>query len=157
MKRTIILTVLAFFTGIAFGAYLFSDTQPRSPLRIAECEENCFSEEKLLGLLGSVGVQKLPNLIPFVVKETDRTVAMKHPFPQSDIHYVIIPKKDIKTIEDITSEDAEYITDAHALMAQLIREQNLTNYKVIINGPRFQTVEYLHFHLVAELSESMVQ
>jgi histidine triad (HIT) family protein len=153
MIRAVFFGIFTLMLGVVIGAYLFSDTQPRSFLDVASCQENCLSEEQILGLLGSVGVQKLPTLIPFVIMETEKIIAMKHPIAQSDIHYVIVPKKDIKTIEDITPEDAEYITDAYAVMAQLIREQNLTDYKVIINGPGFQSVQYLHFQLVAELPE----
>jgi len=147
------LSVGMLFLGFGLGAWLFVDTQPRNPIQISQCNETCFSQEKLLGLLGSVGVQKLSNVIPSVVSETDKTVAMRHPFPQADIHYVIVPKKDIKTVGDISSEDAEYIVDIYALMAQIISEQNLTAYKVITNGPGFQTVQYLHFHLVSEFPD----
>jgi hypothetical protein len=153
MIRSILIGTLTLIGGILIGAYLFSDTQPRSFLEVPSCAENCLSEEQILGLLGSVGVQKFPDLIPFVVMETDKTIAMKHPLPRSEIHYVIIPKKDIKAVEDITPEDNEYIIDSYALMASLIREQNLTDYKVVINGPGFQTVQYLHFQLVSELPE----
>lgn len=145
--------MIALAGGILIGAYLFSDTQPRSFLNITECKANCLSRQEALGLLGSVGVQKFSEAFPLVVKETDSTLAIQHPFARADIHYVIIPKKDIKFVEDITEEDAAYIKDAYAVMAALITEQNLKDYKVITNGPGFQTVEYLHFQLVSELPE----
>ena len=151
MLRYFTLGIITLTGGILIGAYLFSDTQPRSLLNIKECKTNCLSQQEILGLLGSVGVQKFSGSVPFVVKETEETLVISHPFPRSDIHYVIIPKKDIKFVEDISEEDAEYITDAYAVMGVLIREQNLKDYKVITNGPGFQTVEYLHFQLVAEL------
>ena len=153
MLRYFALGIIALAGGILIGAYLFSDTQPRSFLNIKDCQTSCLNQQEILGLLGSVGVQKFSGSIPFVVKETDNTIAISHPFPRSDIHYVIIPKKDIKFVEDITEEDADYITDAYAVMAALIREQNLKDYKIITNGPGFQTVEYLHFQLVSELPE----
>jgi len=153
MLRYVALGLITLTGGIVIGAYLFSDTQPRSFLNIKECKTSCLSQQEILGLLGSVGVQKFSGSIPFVVKETEETLAISHPFPRSDIHYVIIPKKDIKFVEDITEEDANYITDAYAVMATLIREQNLKDYKVITNGPGFQTVQYLHFQLVSELPE----
>jgi len=151
MIRFILVAILFFLIGLGAGAYLFSDTQPRAFLQAPDCAENCFSQEQLLGLLGSVGVQKFPGLIPQVIKETDKTVAMKHPVPQADIHYVIVPKKDIKTVGDISPEDSEYVVDAYAVMENIIAEQNLTAYKIIVNGPKFQTVQYLHFHLVSDL------
>lgn len=153
MIRYFLIALLAFGMGAALGAYLFSDTRPRSVLRMAECETNCFSQEEILGLLGSIGMQRFSGLLPSVVKETDKTLVIKHPFPKSDVHYVIIPKADIKAAEDISEDDAPYLVDAYALIGALVREENLRNYKIVVNGPGFQTVGYLHFHLVAELPE----
>jgi histidine triad (HIT) family protein len=153
MLRYIITLLGGILLGVFLGAYLFSETQPRALLQATNCQENCLSKEQLLGLLGSVGVQKFPDLIPAVIKETDKTIAMKHPVPQADIHYVIIPKKDIKTPSDIAQEDAPYLADAFSVMRVLVEEQGLSDYKIIANGPGFQTVQYLHFHLVADLSE----
>ena len=149
-KKTL-LTIFALLLGIVVGGYLFSDTQPRSFLTFHECQNTCLEQKELLGLLGSVGIQKFPDLIPSLVKETEKTVVIKHPFPQSDLHYVIIPKKDIRDAQDISSEYASYITDAYAVMSAIIREKNLRDYKIITNGPGYQTVGYLHFQLVSLL------
>ena len=151
MLRYVLIGTVFLAGGVLLGGYLFSDTQPRSILRAPECQERCFNQEEILGLLGSVGIQRLSDAMPLVQKETDKTIAIRHPFPQADIHYVIIPKKDIRAVEDISEEDTAYLIDAYALMTELIKEQNLRNYKVVVNGPGFQTVGYLHFHLVSEL------
>ena len=126
----ILIFLVAFGIGIALGAYLFSDTQPRSFLAFQNCEESCFSKQELLGLLGSVGIQKLSDFIPTVVVETDKTVVIEHPIPQSELHYVVIPKKDMRDAEDVTKEDAPYITDAYAVLSSIIRENRLVNYKI---------------------------
>lgn len=153
MIRYVITSVSAVGVGVLLGAYLFSDTQPRSVLNTRECGSHCLSHEEILGLATSVGIQKFSGALPFVQKETDKTLVIKHPFPKSDIHYVIIPKKDIKAVEGVSDEDAPSIIDAYAVMSSLIKEQNLRDYKIITNGPGFQTVGYLHFHLVSELPE----
>ena len=153
MIRTSLLGDIVFTAGITIGGYLFSDTQPRPFLTIANCATECLQANEILGLLASVGIQKLADPLPFVLKETDKTLAIEHPFPRADIHYVIIPKEDIKDAEDLSDQDAPYIMDAYAVMATLIREHGLRDYKIILNGPGFQTVRYLHFHLVAELPD----
>jgi len=141
--------------GIAIGGYLFVDTQPRTFLTFQKCEGRvCLESSELIGLLGSVGIQKLPvKFEPIVTLETDKTVVMKHPFPLAQLHYVIIPKKDIKTASDILETDKEYLADAYAAMADIIRDLNLVDYKIITNGPGFQAVNYLHFNLVADLDK----
>ena len=141
--------------GIVIGGYLFADTQPRSFLTFHRCEERtCLGSSELIGLLGSVGIQKLPVILrPIAEIETDKTVVVKHPFPLAELHYVIIPKKDIKTAADISVTDTEYLADAYAVMADIIRDLGLVDYKIITNGPGFQAVNYLHFNLVADLDK----
>lgn len=147
-KKSAILFII-FIAGLIAGGYLFRDTQPRSFLRIDACDKNCLNPNELLGLIGSVGVQNLPGLIPFVVKETDKTIVIESPIHDAPIHYVIIPKKDIKDIGDISEVDKEYLIDAYAVIGNIIRENNLRQYKIYTNGPYYQTVNYLHFHLLA--------
>ncbi|MBI2577231.1 MAG: HIT domain-containing protein [Candidatus Wildermuthbacteria bacterium] len=141
---------LVLAAGVAIGAYLFSDSQPRSLLSLPDCDRVCFNPNEILGLLGSVGVQRASGALPAVVKETDRTIVIKHPFPQAPTHYVIVPKKDIKNIADMTEEDKEYVTDAMAVAGELVREKNLSKYRLYTNGSGYQSVAYLHFHLTSE-------
>ncbi|KKQ75868.1 MAG: hypothetical protein US96_C0003G0026 [Candidatus Woesebacteria bacterium GW2011_GWB1_38_5b] len=135
--------------GIIIGGYLFSQSQPRSIIAVNKCNDSCYKSSDLLGLLASVGFTKFDNFIPNVVLETDKTIALKHPFPEARIHYLVIPKKDIKNIGEISLEDQDYLIDAYAVMSELIRMENLKEYRVITNGPGFQNVTYLHFHLRA--------
>ena len=48
-------------------------------------------------------------MVPFVVKETDRCVAIEHPFRKAKVHFVVFPKKDIKDIADVSVDDQQYI------------------------------------------------
>lgn len=148
-KKIILFSIIFLIVGIIMGGYLFRDTKPRSFLSFDNCDD-CLNPNQLLGLMGSAGVQQLPDLIPFVVMETNKTIVMDSPIHKAAIHYVIIPKKDIKDISDISEEDKEYLLDAYAVIGQIIKEENLEKYKVYTNGPSYQTVNYLHFHLLSE-------
>jgi len=88
--------------------------------------------------------------MPFKVFETDKTVVIKHPFSSDRIHYVIIPKKDIKNIGEISEANAQYLTDAFFVARWIIEREKLSKYSFYTNGPGSQDVTYLHFHLVAE-------
>ncbi len=147
--KILFLALLPMCIGIMIGAYLFSQSQPRSILSINRCQ-NCFGHADLLGLIASVGIQKFPGLIPSVVFETDKTVAIKLPSSAERIHYVIIPKKDIKNFGEISEATGEYLIDAYLVARQIIEEIKLSKYRFYTNGPGFQDVTYLHFHLVAE-------
>ena len=81
MIKTVFVGVCLFTAGLAAGGYLFSDTQPRSFLALSNCANRCFDPSELAGLLSSAGIQKASGFIPKVIKETDKTVLMEHPFP----------------------------------------------------------------------------
>src|SRR5882672_905141 len=148
--RLVVLMLTALVVGILIGGYLFSDTRPRSVLALNKCEGTCLQANELLGLLTSVGVQRFSALVPSVVKETDKTIVIEHPSPQARIHYLVIPKKDIKNIGELSDADGEYLIDAFKTVREIIKEKNLTSYRLTTNGPDHQGVTYLHFHLLAD-------
>ena len=145
------LWVMIFVLGFALGGYLFSTTQRRPLIATTDCHVDnlCLDQKQLLGLLASVGMQKFPGALPGIIMETDKTVAIKDPFPDAPIDYAIIPKTDIKNIGQLSASDESYLIDAYAVMDQLIAQNHLTSYRIITNGPDFQDVAYLHFHLIA--------
>jgi len=149
MKTIILLMAFSMGMGIVIGGYLFSKSQPRSFLGIGHCQ-NCFTYEDLLGLLASIGIQRFPKLVPYAVFETDKTVVVKHPHPLNRVHYIIVPKKDIKNIGEISQTDSPYLMDAYLVARHIIEKEELLNYRVTTNGPGYQDVTYLHFHLIAD-------
>jgi histidine triad (HIT) family protein len=147
--KLVVLILTALVTGIVIGGYLFSDARPRSFLALNRCEGTCLQANELVGLLTSVGIRKLPAFVPSVVKETDKTLVIEHPSPNARIHYLVIPKKDIKDVGDLSDSDREYLVDLFNVMREIIREKNLVDYQVITNGPGRQGVTYFHFHLMS--------
>jgi histidine triad (HIT) family protein len=147
--KSVVVSLLFLSIGLVSGGILFSQSQPRSVLALQHCDQ-CFDVKDLAGLLASIGIQKFPGLLPAVVAETDRTIALKLPTVKQRVHYVIIPKKDIKNIGDMAVEDAPYLIDIFAVAQHIIAEKGLTNYQIITNGPGYQDVTYLHFHLLTK-------
>ncbi len=146
----IVLIVSIFIFGLLVGALLFHDTRPRPIVPFVSCTSNCYIKQEITGLVTSILIQKTPFLLPQVVLETDKAIAIKSPVPQSPIHYVIFPKKDIKNIGEITPEDQVYLMDVYAITSILVEKDKLEKYQVITNGPGYQHTSYLHFHLRAE-------
>ena len=109
--KNIFISLFFVAVGIVIGGYLFSHSQPRSLLALNRCD-NCLSTKDLTGLLVSVGIQKLPGIVPFVEFETNKTVAIKLPSKKAHAHYIIIPKKDIKDIGELSGEDVEQFLSA---------------------------------------------
>tara|TARA_B100001964_G_scaffold232778_1_gene289034 strand:- start:351 stop:824 length:474 start_codon:yes stop_codon:yes gene_type:complete len=150
MRKKIIHIFIYVIVGIIMGGYLFSNSQPRSFLALHRCDNTCLKPQELMGLVNAVVMQKNPNLMPKVVIETEKSIAITHPFPESPIHYVVFPKRDIKNIGELANGDEEYFIDIMSVLSQLIRENNVTEYQIISNGPDYQHTTYLHFHLRAK-------
>jgi hypothetical protein len=144
-SRVVLVAMVSLVIGIVAGGNLFSKTQPRSVISLRHCD-HCLSPSDLAGLMGSVAMQKFPGMVPFVVEETDKTIAMRLPL-RTGFHFVIIPKKDIKDVGDISEANAAYLTDAFLVARHLIEKHKLRKYSLATNGPGFQSVTYLHFHL----------
>lgn len=144
--------VLILAVGIAVGGFLFSDTIGRPVVDMARCDQYCLKTSELAGLLASVGIQVTDGKLPTVIFETDKTLVfdIQYPYPPEKIHYAIVPKKDIKDTSQLTKEDGEYVADAYLVISKIVSENNYKKYRVITNGPGFQEVAYLHFHLVID-------
>ena len=82
--------------------------------------------------------------------ETDKTIVIDQSSPGTRIHYLIIPKKDIKNIAEASEDDKEYLMDAFRVASNIVKEQRLQEYRLTTNGPSYQTATYLHFHLTAQ-------
>jgi histidine triad (HIT) family protein len=144
--KPVVVHLLFLSLGVVSGGVLFSQSQPRSVLALQHCDQ-CLDLKDLAGLLASVGIQKFPRLLPSVVVETDHTIALQLPTAKPRVHYVLVPKKDIKNIGDLAAEDVPYLIDLFAVAQHMITDQGLTQYQLITNGPGYQDVTYLHFHL----------
>jgi histidine triad (HIT) family protein len=86
-----------------------------------------------------------------VVYKDESVMAFKDIHPKAPIHILIIPKKHITSLAEITKEDLPIV--AHMLeITNLIAGQQDTpnNYKLVINtgGGAGQVVMHLHMHLL---------
>jgi histidine triad (HIT) family protein len=86
-----------------------------------------------------------------VVHEDDLCVAFHDIGPKAPTHVLVIPKKVIRTHDDITPEDAPLIGHLHVVAVKLASDLGLTDgYRLVINckDRGGQTVPHLHMHLL---------
>ncbi|MEO8384207.1 MAG: histidine triad nucleotide-binding protein [Betaproteobacteria bacterium] len=84
------------------------------------------------------------------VYEDDEVLAFHDIHPVADVHFLIIPKKFIATLSDVTGEDAVLLGKMLVLAPVLAREQGLTDgFRTSINTGRMgrQDVYHLHIHV----------
>ena len=87
-----------------------------------------------------------------IIHEDDRCLAFHDVSPQAPTHILVIPKKEIISIDAISQEDAELMGHLWLVIHNLAQELELTDgYRVVVNCGKDggQTVDHLHFHLLA--------
>lgn len=83
--------------------------------------------------------------------EDESLVAIQDLNPQMPVHILIIPKKHIACVNDLTEEDAELVGKVFLAAKKIAKEQGLEDgYRIINNCGEAagQTVKHLHFHLL---------
>lgn len=86
-----------------------------------------------------------------LVFEDDRCLAFRDIHPQAPVHVVVIPKKPIATLNDVTEDDEALIGHLFVAMRQIAARLGLhKGYRVVVNcGPDAgQVVMHVHFHLL---------
>ena len=150
--KFIVAIVISLAGGFLFGAASIHRPILNAPLELPPAR-NPWNAKDVMGLMGSVGIRTLAGhlkMVPFVVLETDRTFAMTVSATKTEVHYVLVPKKDIRDISEISAEDEPYLIDIFLTARQLVEKQGLHDYRIYTNGPGLQKVSYLHFHLVGK-------
>lgn len=86
-----------------------------------------------------------------IIYEDDQCLAFKDIAPKAPTHVLIIPKKEIATVDDVADEDAALIGHMWIVIRNLARELGLEEgYRVIVNCKEAggQEVPHLHYHLL---------
>jgi histidine triad (HIT) family protein len=85
------------------------------------------------------------------VYEDEHTFAFEDIDPKAPTHILVVPKKHIRGLKEVSSEDAEIVGRCHLTAAQVARERGIENgYRTVLNvGPGAgQSVFHLHVHLL---------
>jgi histidine triad (HIT) family protein len=83
--------------------------------------------------------------------ETDTLMAFYHPKPSYDFHVLLVPKKSVKTLQELDPNDSAFLTELYSTVQSLIDEFHLPAYRLIVNGGEYQDFPQLHFHLVSNV------
>ena len=87
-----------------------------------------------------------------IIYEDDEILAFNDINPQAPIHILIIPKKEIKTINDIHSEDTAIIGRLFLIAKKIAKQVDISEdgYRVVMNCNEYggQSVYHIHLHLI---------
>ena len=87
-----------------------------------------------------------------VVREDDRTIAFHDLDAKAPLHVLIIPKRHIASMNDLTASDAEVMGELLLAASEIATTEGLAadGYRVVMNtgAAAGQSVQHVHLHLL---------
>jgi histidine triad (HIT) family protein len=86
------------------------------------------------------------------VREDDQVLAIRDIAPQAPTHVLVMPRRHVASLADLTDEDGALLGRIFAVAAEIAREEGIEaeGYRIVANHGRAagQSVDHLHFHLL---------
>jgi len=91
--------------------------------------------------------------IPAAIEyEDDISIAFHDIHPQAPIHILVVPKKEIQTLNEATEEDIQLLGHCLIVAKNIAKARNIaeSGYRIVMNcnSDAGQTVFHLHFHIL---------
>jgi histidine triad (HIT) family protein len=86
-----------------------------------------------------------------IVYQDDQCLAFQDVNAQAPVHVLVIPKKEIASIDALRPEDGAVLSHLWLVIPKIAKQLGLSDgYRVVVNCGRDagQTVDHLHFHLL---------
>ena len=87
-----------------------------------------------------------------ILFENDKILAFRDTSPQAPVHFLVIPKKEIRTINDINEEDKSLIGELFIVAKEIAKKEGISEkgYRTIFNCNEHggQTVYHIHLHVL---------
>ncbi len=85
------------------------------------------------------------------VYEDDKVLAFYDIEPKAPVHVLIIPKTHLAGVRDVTADNSAAVAHIFAVIPHIAEQLGVTDYRIVTNNgaDAGQTVQHLHFHLLA--------
>jgi histidine triad (HIT) family protein len=87
-----------------------------------------------------------------ILYQDDKAVAFPDINPKAPVHILVIPRKHIALVSDLTEDDEELMGHLFTVANKLAKERGIANdgYRLVVNcGPHAgQVVNHLHLHIL---------
>ena len=88
------------------------------------------------------------------IYEDDKVLAFQDISPEAPVHFLVIPKEHIQSVNDLTEKNSDIISHIFLVINKLVRELNIneTGYRIVNNCGKDggQTVDHMHFHVLGQ-------
>ncbi|MGG7057070.1 histidine triad nucleotide-binding protein [Clostridium nigeriense] len=86
--------------------------------------------------------------------EDDRVLAFYDISPEAPVHFLVIPKEHIQSVNELNEKNADIISHIFLVINKLVRELNISEsgYRIVNNCGKDggQTVDHMHFHVLGQ-------
>lgn len=100
-------------------------------------------------IFSKIIAREIPSEIVF---QDDRVTAFKDIHPIAPVHILIVPNKEIPTVDDVTEEDEKILGHMFIVARQIARAMGIaeSGYRLLVNcrTDAGQEVFHLHMHLL---------
>lgn len=87
-----------------------------------------------------------------IVYQDDKAIAFEDIHPEAPIHVIIIPRKHIPTVLDITDEDQDIMGYLYLVAKKIAVDKSLTKdgFRLVVNYGKFggQEIPHIHIHML---------
>lgn len=88
-----------------------------------------------------------------IIYENEKVLAFEDINPQAPHHYLIVPKIEVPTINDLTPETVPYVAELFLAAKEIAKQKNVAEkgYRVVMNcnSDGGQSVYHIHLHFLA--------
>ncbi len=84
-----------------------------------------------------------------IVFEDQDFLVFPSKFRSAETHLLLIPKKHILSMADVTETDADILGRLLVLSKKIAEKEHIKDYKLVFNVGKYLHVPHLHLHLVA--------
>lgn len=86
-----------------------------------------------------------------ILYEDERIIAFKDINPKAPVHFLIVPKKHIPSVNHVEIQDKTLMGELILAAQKIAKERKLGGYKLMINVGRDggQIIDHLHLHLLS--------
>lgn len=84
------------------------------------------------------------------IYEDETSIAFRDINPQAPTHVLVIPRKHIESLSEMTAEDEMLVGHIARVCGEVAKQENLTGYRTIINtgAEAGQSVFHIHAHVL---------
>jgi len=87
---------------------------------------------------------------PEILRESENLIAINDINPQAAVHLLIIPKKHVVDIAQIT--DPVWV-EIKKMGLDLVKERGINNFRLVTNAGDAAVVKHMHMHLLGGVSD----